>query len=126
MRPSRVIAIIDDDPVVRAAIHALLSCKGYRTEVYASAEDFLIDVDRSEAACLVVDVQLGDITGIELAHELHSRGYTFPLVFVTGSDDQRFQTQAAELGCVAYLLKPVAPNRLLDAIVQSIGGVSRQ
>lgn len=125
MRGSSVVAVIDDDPVVRAAIEALLTCKGYRTESYASAEDFIIDVDRSEAACLVVDVNLGDISGIELGHHLQSLGYTFPMVFVTGEDDRILQKQAMELGCIAYLLKPVAPEQLLDALVEGIGQAKR-
>jgi FixJ family two-component response regulator len=116
-----VIAVIDDDPSVRAATVALLRSNGYRTEAYQSAEGFIADVDRSEAACLVVDVLLEDISGIELGHYLASLGYTFPIVFVTGSNDQGFQKQAMELGCVAYLLKPVAAEQLLDAVVQGVG-----
>jgi FixJ family two-component response regulator len=124
MRPP-VIAVVDDDPVVRTATVVLLRSKGYRTEAYGSAESFIADLDRSEGACLVVDVLLEDISGIELGYYLASLGYTFPIVFVTGSDDQSFQKRAMELGCIAYLLKPVTPKQLLDAIVQGVGHADR-
>ena len=126
MRPPPAIAVIDDDPVIREAIAALLSAKGYRTEAYESAESFILDVDRSEAACLIVDVHLGDISGIELGYHLDSLGYAFPIVFITGSDDRSFQEQAAELGCIAYLLKPISAEQLLEAVVHGAGPANRQ
>ena len=65
MRAPSVVAVIDDDSAVRTAIAALVASKGYQVEVYASAEEFIAHVARSEAACLVVDVHLGDLTGID-------------------------------------------------------------
>jgi len=125
MKARRVVAIIDDDPIVRTAIAMLLSSAGYGTETYESAENFIMDVDRSEAACLVVDVHLGDISGIEMAHHLDALGYTFPIVFVTGSSEQTFQRQAMEMGCIAYLLKPITAERLLAAVLEGIGQPER-
>ena len=78
-------------------------------------------MSRSEAACLVVDVHLGDLTGIELGRHLASLGYTFPMIFVTGADDQSLQKQAMEFGCIAYLRKPIVSDRLLDAIAEAVG-----
>ena len=106
---------------MRGAIAALVASKGYRTEVYASAEEFITRVTQSEAACLVVDVHLGDLTGIELGHHLASLGYTFPMIFVTGADDHSLEKQAMALGCTAYLRKPVVPDRLLGAIAEAVG-----
>ena len=116
-----VVAVIDDEDTVREAIAALVASKGYRTEVYASAEEFITHVARSEAACLVVDVHLGDLTGIELGRHLDSLGYTFPMIFVTGADDHSLQKQAMVLGCIAYLRKPVASDQLLGAIAEAVG-----
>jgi len=116
-----VVAVIDDEDTVREAIAALVASKGYRTEVYASAEEFITHVAQSEAACLVVDVHLGDLTGIELGRHLDSLGYTFPMIFVTGSDDHGLQKQAVELGCMAYLRKPIASGRLMAAIEEAVG-----
>jgi FixJ family two-component response regulator len=121
MRAPSVVAVIDDDSAVRAAIAALVASKGYLVEVYASAEEFIAHVARSEAACLVVDVQLGDLSGIEFGRHLASLGYTFPMIFVTGADDHCLQKQAMALGCIAYLRKPIVSDRLLGAIAESVG-----
>ena len=121
MHAHSVVAVIDDEPTVRGAIAALVASKGYRTEVYASAEEFITRVTQSEAACLVVDVHLGDLTGIELGHHLASLGYTFPMIFVTGADDHSLENQAMALGCTAYLRKPVVSDRLLGAIAEAVG-----
>ena len=121
MRAPSVVAVIDDDSAVRTAIAALVASKGYQVEVYASAEEFIAHVARSEAACLVADVHLGGLTGIELGHHLASLGYTFPMIFVTSADDRGSQEQAIAFGCIAYLRKPIASDRLLDAIVEAIG-----
>ena len=121
MRAPSVVAVIDDDSAVRTAIAALVASKGYLVEVYASAEEFIANVARSEAACLVVDVQLGDLSGIELGRHLASLGYTFPMIFVTGADDHCLQTQAMALGCIAYLRKPIVSDRLLGAIAEAVG-----
>ena len=116
-----VIAIIDDESAVRAALASLVSSKGYRVETYSSAEQFIDGVAMSEASCLVVDVQLQDLSGVELTRHLTTLGYTFPIIFITGSDDQSFQKQAMELDCLAYLLKPVVASELLEAIADAVG-----
>ena len=121
MRAPSVVAVIDDDSAVRTAIAALVASKGYQVEVYASAEEFIAHVARSEAACLVADVHLGGLTGIELGHHLASLGYTFPMIFVTGSDDHGMQKQAMEFGCMAYLRKPIASGLLMAAIEEAVG-----
>ncbi len=115
------VTVIDDDISVGAAIGALLTSQGYQTEVYASADEFIEWVSQSKTACLVVDVQLGKQTGIELGHQLTSLGYTFPMIFITGSDSLSLQKQATAFGCVAYLQKPIEPDRLSKAIAEAVG-----
>jgi len=117
----KVIAIIDDDRAVRDGMADLVAALGYRTEVYSSAEEFIEAAMKSEASCLLVDIQLGDITGVELARQLLVMGLTFPVIFMTGSQDAMFQKQATEIGCVAYLLKPFPANQLVKAITEAIG-----
>jgi FixJ family two-component response regulator len=117
----KVIAIIDDDSAMRGALSALLTTVGYRTEVYASGEEFIDAAFRSEARCLVVDIQLGDITGVELGRHLLAMGLTFPVIFMTGSVDGLARQQTSELGCVAFLQKPFPPNQLIEAIIEAIG-----
>jgi FixJ family two-component response regulator len=121
MARSPVIAIIEDDNFVREAMDALLSSCGYRTEQYESAEDFIECVALSEAACLVSDVQLVSLSGIEMGRHLYEIGYTVPIIFVTGANDEVLRKQAKELGCIGYFAKPVAPKVLLDSIVDAVG-----
>jgi FixJ family two-component response regulator len=110
-----VIAVLDDDPVVRQAVGSLLSASGYGTELYASAEQFL-SVANSQATCLVVDIELGDISGVELARHLAASGFRPPIIFMTASDDGTLRTQAVEFGCVAYLYKSRLREQLIDAV----------
>jgi len=121
MPTRKVIAIIDDDLDVLAAIERLLSSLGYRTEAYASATEFIDAVMKTEAACVVSDVHLGDITGVEMARHLSSLGVTLPTIFVTASQDPTLRKQAIDLGCVAYLEKPFAKDELAQALIRAIG-----
>ena len=116
-----VIAIVEDDNFVREATNALLSSYGYRTEQYESAEDFIECLALSEAACLVSDVHLEGLSGIEMGRHLCEIGYTVPIIFVTGAHDEALRRQAKELGCIGYFAKPVAPKLLLDSIVDAVG-----
>jgi FixJ family two-component response regulator len=113
------IAVIDDDAGTRDAMHALLSAFGYRAELFASAEEFLSAAATSKATCLIVDIQLGGTSGLELARELAAAGFDFPTIFMTGSLDERFERQALVLGCVAFLHKPFPAERLIEAIDQA-------
>jgi FixJ family two-component response regulator len=116
------IGIVDDDPVLRTALAHLLSARGYQVEVFASAEAFLNAAPTSKAQCLLSDIELGDISGLELGRQLVANGFDFPIVFMTGSEDHRIRRQAIEFGCVAYLLKPFLSDQLLEAIRLAVGG----
>jgi FixJ family two-component response regulator len=119
-----VIAVLDDDPVVRQAVGGLLSASGYGIELYASAEQFL-SVAKSEATCLVVDIELGDISGIELGRHLAAMGFKFPIIFMTASEDETPREQAIALGCVAYLYKSRLRELLIDAVVKATASICR-
>jgi len=116
-----VIAIIDDDSGMRDSLEDLLSVFGYRAEVYSSAEEFAAAAITTKAACLVIDIQLGDISGVELASHLFAIGFRFPIIFMTGSTDETHRRQALDLGCTAFLLKPFPAVQLIDAITTAIG-----
>jgi FixJ family two-component response regulator len=111
-----VIAVVDDDAGIRSALGGLLTSWGYGVELYASAGEFICASISSAAACLLVDIQLGDVSGVELGRHLASCGFMFPIIFMTGSQDDTFRRQALDLGCVAYLLKPLGPEQLKQAI----------
>jgi len=116
-----VIAIVDDDPEMRKSTAALLSAFGYGTETFASAEAFLIAAATSQARCLVTDIQLGDISGIELAHQLKADGYKYPTIFITAFDDETIRRKVAAAGGIAFLTKPFPSNVLIEAVVKAIG-----
>jgi CheY-like chemotaxis protein len=116
-----VIAIIDDDPDILQALDIVLSSCEYRAVLFASAEEFLGAAATSEAACLVVDIQLGGISGVELGRQLSASGFTFPIIFMTGSRDEVHRQRAIEVGCAAFLLKPFSAERLIDVVTSAIG-----
>jgi len=117
----KVIAVVDDDPEMRAAMASLLSAYGYGAETFDSAETFLTCASTSKATCLVVDIELGDISGVELAHQLAADGFTYPIIFMTGLDDEVIRNQAAAAGGVAFLHKPFPAQTLFDAIKKASG-----
>ena len=114
-----VIAVIDDDPMIRKALQALLSALGYTVELYDSSDAFLRRAAACRAMCLLIDVQLGSSSGIELARQLAKAGLKFPIMFMTANDDKAVQRQAIEVGCVGYLLKPFAEKLLMTILARS-------
>lgn len=110
------IAVIDDSEIMRDAMVHLLCSAGYGVEQYASAAEFLAAADLSQADCLVVDIELGDILGTEMVRELWLRGYSVPVIFMTGSPNDVFRQAAKALGCTAFLPKPFPAEDLLQAI----------
>jgi FixJ family two-component response regulator len=120
-----VIAIVDDDPGMRDALELLLSSLGYRTELFASAEEFTSASMTSNPTCLLIDIQLGGISGLEFARKLFLAGRAVPTVFMTGAYDESIQRQALELGCVAFLHKPFPNDQLIESIARATGANSR-
>jgi FixJ family two-component response regulator len=117
---NKVIAVVDDSEVVREALDQLLVAAGYRTELYASADEFLQAAPVTRAACLVVDVELGGTTGPQLLRSLSARGLRFPTILMSASGDPVLPRIAAELGCRTFLLKPFAPTDLLDVLARTL------
>lgn len=116
-----VIAIIDDDPFFGETLETLTVALGYQTELYESAEEFIQGAAFSKAACLLVDIQLGDITGVELVRHLAANGIRRPIIFMTGLHDSDLRDQAMALGCIAYLQKPFAATLLNAALAKAVG-----
>src|SRR5262249_23530618 len=115
------VAVIDDDPEMRSSMASLLSAYGYYPETFDSAETFLTCASTSKATCLVVDIELGDISGVELAHQLTADGFTYPIIFMTGLDDEVIRGQAVAAGGVAFLRKPFPAKVLFEAIKKAAG-----
>ena len=115
------VAVVDDDAGMRKSLKTLLSAFGYATYTFDSAEAFLGTAAGNNADCLVLDVQLGDMSGIILARRLAETGLKFPIIFMTAVDDPETRSQVAQLGCITCLRKPFSADLLIEAIVKAIG-----
>ena len=110
------IAIIENDLNMLAALTRLLSVHGFPVAGFRSAEAFIESDGASEASCLVLDIHLDGISGLELGRRLLQAGHQLPIIFMTASGASEAKEQAQEVGSVAYLLKPFASADLIDAI----------
>ncbi len=110
------VAVIDDDESVCRAMARLLRASGIQAITYASAEEFLHDQKRPAFDCLVVDVQLAELSGIDLQQRLANGGDTLPTIFITANDEPGMRERAESLGCVAYLRKTASGHELLEMI----------
>jgi FixJ family two-component response regulator len=110
-----VISVVDDDPSFLKSVGRLLRANGFEARLFSSAEEFL-EAGQSDATCLVLDIQLGEISGIELQRNLLRSGSAIPVVFITANDSEAVQRAARDVGCIGYLTKPFPPNALIDAI----------
>ena len=115
------VLVIDDDRELCEAIATLLSASGYNTETFGSAEAFLLCASTCRAICLLVDIQLGDVSGVELARQLAADGFKFPIIFMTGNGDAVIERRAVAAGGTAFLWKPFSAEKLLDAIKKAAG-----
>jgi FixJ family two-component response regulator len=121
MPPKRkLVAVIEDDTSVRKALNRQISAAGYRCHAFASAEEFLSVAAITAAACIVCDVHLGGMTGLELAVHPTITELNLPVVLISGSDDPRVETPARDIAAI-FLRKPIAPGKLLEAIVDTVG-----
>jgi FixJ family two-component response regulator len=113
---NRTIAVVDDDVGMLKSIERLLVALGYKPRLFESAEKFLSETAAVDADCLILDVNLGGMSGLELRRRLAGNGRNIPVIFVTASEDELTRTQADEIGCVAFLPKPFPAQALVDAL----------
>jgi FixJ family two-component response regulator len=111
-----VVFVIDDDESVRKAVGRLLKSAGLRAEVFASAEEFLQQTLPDQPACLVLDVSMPGLSGLDLQHLLADRNVFLPIVFITGHGDIPMTVQAMKAGAVDFLPKPFDDQDLLAAV----------
>jgi FixJ family two-component response regulator len=120
MATKATIFIVDDDPSIRLALENLVSSIGQPVETYAAAQDFLHDCPRNPAGCLVLDVQMPGLSGLDLQSELSEAGIYLPIIFITGHGDIPTTVRALKAGAVEFLTKPVSDSELLAAIDQAL------
>jgi len=111
-----LIAVVDDDESMRGALQRLLRLEGFRTAVFASAEDFLHAGPLQDTACLIVDVRMRQMSGLELQRQLATTNCPIPLIFITAHGDAATRAQALRAGAVDFLYKPFRDEALLGAI----------
>ena len=110
------ICVVDDDSAVRDALKILLRMSGYRVEVYESAVAFLKDADIPNAACLIADIRMPDMDGLELQRTLVGRGIALPVIIMTGHGDVPLAVKAMKIGAIDFLEKPFEEADLLASI----------
>jgi two-component system response regulator FixJ len=112
--------LIDDDEDLLIATSTILKMHGYEVREYASAETFLAEVDHNAAGCLLTDMRLPGMRGIELQQVLLSRNINLPMIFITGYGEVNDSVQAVKAGAFDFLEKPVAPDMLLDRVKEAL------
>jgi FixJ family two-component response regulator len=111
-----MVFVIDDDDLVRAAIQGMLKSVGLRSETFATAPEFLRRKRPDGPSCLVLDVRLPGVNGLEFQHQLADAGIRIPIIFITGHGDIPMTVKAMKSGAVEFLTKPFRDQDLLDAI----------
>ena len=122
MAKQRKVAVVDDDLGMLAGLRNLLDAHGFTVEVFASAEAFLDFYSATpDIDCLLLDLRLGGMSGIELRRHLKTSGSPLPVIFMTARDDDAMRRQALDEGCIDYLRKPFASQLLFEAIEKAAG-----
>jgi FixJ family two-component response regulator len=115
-----VVYVVDDDAGVRQALDSLIRSVGFSVQTFASAQDFLNSKRTSVPGCLVLDVRMPGLSGLDLQRDLAEADIHLPVIFVTGHADIPMSVRAMKAGAVEFLTKPVRDQDLLDAIQQAI------
>jgi FixJ family two-component response regulator len=112
----RYVAVIDDDASLCRSLARLLQHAGFQAITFESGEQFLADPLRSHFGCLLVDIQLGGMSGIEMHRKLIAEGDRTPVVYITAFDDPRVKVEAVELGCAGFFRKTDAGTEILETV----------
>jgi FixJ family two-component response regulator len=115
-----IIAIVDDDPATREGLSSLLRSAGWRTEIFASGQEFLDHRWMDTPSCVLLDLELPGLTGLDLQKRMAEVNLEIPIVFITGHGNIPSSVQAIKLGAVEFLTKPVDEEQLLQAIVEAV------
>jgi FixJ family two-component response regulator len=118
-RSAPTVFVIDDDVKVRMSIQGLLKAAGLHSELFATAEEFLRNKEPDGPSCLVLDVSLPGVDGLELQRKPADAGVPIPIIFITGRGDIRMTVKAIKSGAVEFLTKPFVDEDLLNAIQQA-------
>jgi two-component system response regulator FixJ len=120
------IAVIDDDTSVRNALRRLFRCADHDAKSYESGREFLTDIEHHMPDCLVLDIHMPEMSGIELQKHLRARGFDLPCVMITGHDEEGSHEACLAAGASHYLRKPFDETALLKAVDQAIATAMRK
>ena len=112
----RVVCIVDDDASLRRSLRNLLSSVGFQIETFPSAEAFLESVHRENTGCMVLDLRMAGMSGLELLRHLTATGSRIPVIVLTAHGDEDTRRQTLQAGAVAFLKKPFQSAALVDAV----------
>lgn len=113
---SKIVAVIDDDESVRTALREMLRSAGLSTLTFASAEDFLKSGRQRQAGCLIADIRMPGMSGLELQAKLNAEHYRIPTIFITAHGDEKMRMHALRAGAVEFLAKPWDDEVLLEKV----------
>ena len=117
---SPTVFIVDDDAAIRFAMQALMDSVNLNHEIFASADEFLEKITEQRPGCLVLDIRMPGLGGLELQEELIKRGNTLPIIFITGHGDVPMAVEAMQKGAVDFIQKPFRDQELLDRIREAL------
>ena len=116
----QIVFVVDDDPSFRRSVERLVHLAGYMVNGFGSADEFLMQRPPEEAACLITDLRMPGITGLDLQQELASAGWHIPVIFITGHGDVSTSVRAMKAGAIEFLTKPFHDQELLAAIGEAL------
>ena len=117
-----IIAIVDDDPAVRRGTSGLLKSLGFSAIEFSSAEEFLNSGRAKDISCVITDVRMPGMSGVELQDRLIAAGHKVPIIFMTAFPEERTKARAIKAGAFGFLTKPFAQNALLDCVNSALRG----
>jgi FixJ family two-component response regulator len=113
---TKVVAIVDDDDLMRGALQGLLKAVGMPARAFSSAEEFLESGQQHQTACLIADIRMSGMSGLELQAKLNAEQCRIPTIFITAHGDERMRMQALRAGAVEFLAKPFDHAALLESV----------
>jgi FixJ family two-component response regulator len=122
---TKVVAIVDDDDLMRSALGGLLKAVGLPAQEFASAEEFLNSGQKHEIGCLIADIRMPGISGLELQAKLNVDRCRIPIIFITAHGDEKMRMQALRAGAVEFLAKPFDDEALLVSVRAALESGSR-
>src|SRR5260370_169904 len=117
---TKVVAIVDDDDLMRSALQGLLKAVGLPARAFSSAEEFLESGLQHEAACLIADIRMSGMSGLDLQAKLNADHCRIPTIFITAHGDARMRMQALRAGAVEFLAKPFDNQALLESVLAAL------